>query len=819
MSIVMEGVVHDLRHFSRLCLRNRGFTVIAVITLALGIGATIAVFTIVNAILLRPLPYSNPSELVHFTYVTPQRAFSAASATKFNIWMQLTGTVTNVSAHMFGVVNVMGTDEPEQVPSGLVSADFFRLLGAPILLGRAFSSGDDRPGAERVAVISHSLWQRHFNADRNVIGRAISLNGNPHVVIGVIDDFDAAPLRSYTGTPEIWLPLEIDPDSIDHGNYFGVLARLSPGVTLEAARTRVRGSADEFRRRFPGVIGPADSFGLLPMQEVLVGDSQTPLRVLAVAVALLLLTACGNVATLLLARGSTRGGEIAIRSAVGASRRRILRQLLTESVMLAAVGGALGLVLGTIGIDAMLAVTPANLTWLGSNGVSIRPDVSVVIFALTVSVLTGVIFGVAPSLTLSRNSIDTGLRRLRQPGQTRLRSVLVVSQTAIAVVLLIGAILLMRSLVAMRAVNTGFDSGNVMTMRMSLAGPKFVTTGALNGLVQGGVERIRAIPGVLAAGASFGLPLEDDMGLRFAINGRPLDGAYHGTAGWRMVSPEYFDVFKIPLIRGHGFTKRDRAGTPGVIISETMARQFWPNSDPLLDQLIIGRGLGPAFDETPRQIIGISRDVRDGALNRAPQPVMYVSLAQLSDGITAINAALQPLAWVVRTQASPYAFSAAIADSLRQSSGGLPVARVRSMDDVLSESVSAPRFNTLILAVFSASALLLAMIGIYGLMSYSIQQRDKELAIRLALGAAPGSLQRMLLGHAASLAITGLVIGLSASAGLTRLLTALLFGVTASDPFTLITVSALLCASATLAAWFPVRRVGRVAPITALRLD
>jgi putative ABC transport system permease protein len=528
----------------------------------------------------------------------------------------------NVSVYTFGVVNVIGASESEQISSGLASSEFLRLLGAPLLLGRGFAPGEDRPGAERVAVIARSLWERRFGADPGVIGRAISLNGDPHAVIGVLGDFDATALRSYTGAPEIWLPIEIDPNSSDHGNYFGAMGRLAPGVTLEAARAGVRASGDEFRRRFPGVMRPADAFGLLPMQDVLVGDSRTPLRMLAAAVALLLLTACGNVATLLLARASVRGGEMAVRSAVGASRGRIVRQLLTESVMLAGAGGALGLVLGKVGVDGILAMTPTNLTWLGSSGVMIRSDLSVVIFALVVSVVTGVIFGLAPALGVSRsNGSPASVRRGSHPGQTGLRSVLVVSQTAVAVVLLIGASLLMRSLVAMRTVDAGFDPTNVMTMRLSLAGPGFATTAAVDRLVQSGVERVRSIPGVVAAGASFGLPLEDDIGLRFVISGRPLAGPFHGMGGWRMVSPGYFDVFKIPVVRGRSFTGRNVAGAPGVvIISETLAKQFWPDSDPLLDQLIIGRGLGPAFDQAPRQIIGVARDVRDGALSCAFSP-------------------------------------------------------------------------------------------------------------------------------------------------------------------------------------------------------
>jgi predicted permease len=397
----METVVQDFRYSLRLCQRNPGFTSIIVVTLALGIAATIAVFSVVHAVLLRPLPYPNPNELVAFTYVTPQSSLPAASSTKFGIWRQLTDTVRNVSAYTFGVANVIGSGDSEQVASGLVSAEFFQLLGAPVLVGRTFVAGEDRPGAERVAVISRSLWQRRFASDPSIAGRTISLNGEPHVIVGVLGDFDAAALRSYTGTPEVWLPLEIDPNSTDHGNYFSALARLAPGVTLEAARARVRSSGDEFRRRYPGVMPPADAFGLQPMQEVLVGGARTPLSVLTGAVALLLLTACVNVATLLLARATSRGGEMVVRFAVGASRSRMLRQLLTESMVLAVLSGGLGLVVGMVGIDA-LAAMPNDLTWLGSTEVALRPDRSIVIVALVVSVATGQNFGLAQALIEAR---------------------------------------------------------------------------------------------------------------------------------------------------------------------------------------------------------------------------------------------------------------------------------------------------------------------------------------------------------------------------------------------------------------------------------
>jgi putative ABC transport system permease protein len=824
LGTAMETVSRDLLYFLRLCRRSPGFTAVAVATLAVGMGAAIAVFSVVNAVLLRPLPFPNPTELVVFTSVTPEATLPAASATKFNLWTQLTGTFRNVSAYTFGVVNVMGDGESEQVASGLASAEFFQLLGAPLLLGRAFVVGEDRPGAERVAVISRSLWARRFASNAGIAGQTISLNGDPHVIIGVLGDFDASALRSYTGPPEVWLPLEIDPNSTDQGNYFGAVARLAPGVTLDAARARVLESGDEFRRRYPGVMRPADAFGLLPMQEVLVGDARAPLRVLMGAVALLLLTACGNVATLLLARASARGGEMMVRAAVGASQGRLFLQLLTESIVLAVAGGALGLAVGVIGIDALVAMTPSSVTWLGPADVGHWPARSVVIFAFLMSAGTTVIFGLAPALAVARasgGSFQTmTLRRGGHRGHARLRSVLVVSQVAMAVVLLSGATLLLRSLVAMRSVDTGFDPTHVMTMRMSLVGPQFATTEALDRLVRSGLERVRSIPGVVAAGASFGLPLEDDLGLRFVISGRPLDGSYHGMGGWRMVSPGYFDVFKIPVLRGRGFSERDRAGAPGVvIISETLARQFWPDSDPLVDRLVIGRGLGPAFDERPRQIIGIARDVRDSALNLAPRPLMYVPLAQLSDGITAINAARQPLAWVVRTQGAPDGAIAPIVAGLRRSSAGLPIVRVRSMDDVLTQSVSGPAFNTVILTSFGSAALLLAIVGVYGLMSYSIEQRTTEIGIRLALGSAPSAIQWLIARQAAWLALAGLVIGLLGAAGLTQFLSSLLFGVTRSDPLTIVVVSCVLCVGLAAATWYPVRRAGRVAPIIALRSE
>ncbi|MGH9693750.1 MAG: ABC transporter permease, partial [Bryobacteraceae bacterium] len=525
--------------------------------------------------------------------------------------------------------------------------------------GRTFTPEEDLPNGGHVVVLSNGLWKRRFGGDPGIVGKAISLGNQPYTVVGIL-------ASSFVTDPaaDLWLPFQFDPNSNDQAHYFIAAARLKPGVTLGMAKAQMQLAADQFRRTYPGVLRPKDGFGVQKLQDAIVSDVRSSLFVLIGAVSFVLLIACANVANLLLVRANGRRREIAIRAAVGAGRMRIVRQLLTESVLLSLVGGVFGLILGMVGVRALLAINPGNIPRIGEHGAAVTLDWRVLAFTLAVALLTGILFGLIPALEATRSDLsatlkESGGRAGTSFRQNKARSVLVVSEMALALVLLIGAALLIRTFIALRAVDPGFDAHNVLTMQMSLTGPRFEKTAGVAQLARDGIERIESLPGVEAAGTTCCLPLEGGFGLPFTILGRPLtNGPYHGGGGWMTVSPRYFDVFKIPLMRGRSFTLRDDGNAPGVVIlNQAMAHQYWPKSDPLKDRIVIGKGVGPEFDEPARQIVGVVADVRDGGLNRNPRPTMYIPLAQVPDGVTALNARIGPIAWIVRTRVSPHSLT------------------------------------------------------------------------------------------------------------------------------------------------------------------
>jgi predicted permease len=816
----------DLRYALRMLAKNPGFTVAAVLTLALGIGANTAVFSVVNTVLLKPLPYPDPDRIVMFLLTSPQGSGPGASATKFNVWREKTDAFQDVSAYRIGVVNLTGGSYPEQIHSGQVTADFLRLFGAPVTRGRTFTAEEDSPKAGRVAVISDGLWKRHFGGDPQIIGKNISLSGEPYEVIGIIGaSFDS---EKFDPVPDVWIPFQIDPNSTDQAHYFVASGRLKPGVTLSRANEQLQLAADEFRRKFPGsaALGPKDGFSVKLLQEATVDNVRSSLHILLGAVSFVLLIACANVANLLLVRATARTREIAIRSAVGAGRGRIIRQLLTESVVLSITGGALGLILGMVGIRALLIVNPGNIPRIGDRGSLVALDWRVVVFTILVSVITGILFGLIPALRISRIDLSTTLKESSGRSgtgfrQNRARALLVVSEMALALILLVGSALLIRTFIALRSVNPGFDPHNVLTMRMSLTGPRFEKAVGVDQLIRDGVQRVSALPGVLVASAACCVPLEGGYGLPFIIVGRPLDGPSHGGGSWLTVSPGYFSAFKIPMLRGREFTDQDDAGGPAVaIINDEMARKFWPNGDPLNDRILIGKGVGPEFEaDPPRQIIGVSGSVRYGGLDRDPGPTMYIPEAQILDGVNALNVRISPLAWVIRTRVEPYSLSTKIQEELRQASGGLPVATIRSMDEVVVRSTARQDFNMLLMSVFAGSALLLAAIGIYGLIAYSVQRRTQEIGIRMALGAESSNVRNMIVFQGMRLVLTGIAIGVAAAFGFARLIASFLFGVKAWDPVVFVTVPILLSAIALAAIWLPALRASRIEAIDALRYE
>src|SRR5262245_57480347 len=824
----MESFLRDLRQSLRMFAQSPAFTLAAVAALTLGIGANTAIFSVVNAVLLKPVNMPDPDRVVVFINTSPRgQGGPAASPAKFMHYRQQTEIVQNVSAFNTGVMNFTGGNFPEQLRSGRVSADFLKLVGAPFLLGRSFTADEDRPNGPKVAVISRSLWESRFNADSNIVGKSISLGNEPYTIVGVLNMFD---FREYGPTPQVWTLFQFDPNTADQGHYFQAMARLKPGVTVQQAYARLQASANDYRAKFPKAIGPQAGFGVLTIRDAIVrGDVKNSLFIYLGAVAFVLLIACANVANLLLVRATGRRREIAIRAAIGGSRGRIIRQLLTESVVLSLAGGLLGLFLGWAGIRALLSINTAGLPRVGAEGANVGLDWRVVAFTLAVSLATGILFGLIPALQSSKADLTTTLKESSGRSgsgfrQNKVRSVLVVIEVALALVLLIGSALLIRTAVALGRVDPGFDTHNVLTMRMSLKGAQFEKSQAVDQIVHNGVDRLKAIPGVVEASATCCVPLQGGYGLPFRIVGRPLaadsQGPYHGGAGWATVSPGYFEVFKIPVRRGRTFTDRDTAAsTRVVIINEAMAKQYWPNADPLADKLLIGQGVMREFAaETDRQIIGVVADTKAGGLDSDPQPQMWIPQSQVPDLANALNVSLTPVAWIVRTQLPPQSLSTQIQDTLRQTTG-LPVTDVESMDSIVSTSVSRQRFNMWVMSVFGGCALLLAAIGIYGLMAYSVEQRTQEIGIRLALGADTSEVRRMILVQGMRLAIVGVVIGLASAFGLARLIANLLYGVTARDPLVFVLVPAVLTLVALIGVWLPARKAIGVDPVVALRAE
>lgn len=820
----IEDGWRDLRFALRSLAKTPGFTAIAILVIAVGIGVNTAVFSVINTVLLKPLTYPDPQSLVELMNTGPHGSFPGANVPKFNIWHQQTGIFQQVAGYDWGGagLNLTGGDNPQQVEGIHVTADYFSMFGAPMIAGRTFTAAEDSPNGGRVVVLSYGLWKSRFGGNSKIVGTTIQIDGQPYLVVGVVGG-------SFVTDPpgDLWLPYQFDLNSQNMAHYFRVAARLKPGITLQQANAQLKLAADQFRRTYyAGALSPQEGFGSVSLQESIVGDTRSSLLILLGAVSFVLLIACANIANLLLARALARKRELATRAALGAGRGQIVRQLLTESLALSLTGGLLGLVLGFVGVRLLLSVSPSGIPRLGEHGSAVTLDLHILLFTLGISVLTGILFGLVPAISASRPNLVATLNESSSRSgigfrSGKLRSVLVVSEMALALVLVIGAALLIRTFLKLQAVDPGFDTHNVLTMAMSISGDRFQKTAGVAQVIRDGTERLKAVPGVSDAAAACCLPLQGGFGVPFDIVGRPKGNAPStGGAGYYSISWSYFDTFKIPLLRGRNFTEHDDGSAPGVVmINEAMARHYWPKGDPLKDRLVTGVGMGPVFVEPPRQIIGIVGDTHDGALNRDPRPTMYIPVAQMPDAETALNSRVAPLWWVIRSNTDPHTLVAPISAALREASGGLPVAHIRTMDEIRVRTTSRQRFNMLLLIIFGASGLLMAAIGVYGLMAYSVQQRTQELGVRMALGAQASNIRNMVLRQGMALALLGVVVGIGGAFWLTRFLASFLFGVKAWDPLAFVVTPLLLSGVALIAIWIPARRATRVDPMTALRLE
>ncbi|MCI0486738.1 MAG: ABC transporter permease [Blastocatellia bacterium] len=807
----MNNLFQDLRYAIRMLLKKPGFTVIAVLTLALGIGANTAIFTVVDAALLKGLPYEDPDRLFHLWETTPQKEYSQreASYPDYQDW-QKNQAFDSMAAYTGGMATMTGRGDPERVASPSATANFFSVLGVEALIGRTFQPGEDVPGAERVTVLTFGFWQRRFGGDPAILGQSLTLNGNNHIVVGVLPPSFQFALRQ----ADLWRPYQPSEMQLSRRFMHGtnVIARLKDGVTVEKAQAEMSAIGARIEQEHnqshagTGII-------LVPLQEEVVGDVKPVLFVLLAAVGFVLLIACANVANLLLVRSTARRKEMAIRAALGAGRSSLIRQLLTESLLLSIVGGIIGLLIAQWGVEALVAAIPEHqlntMPYLKGLGL----DSGILIFAASLSIATGIVFGLAPALQSSKTDLTEALkeggRASAASSRNRLRSLLVVTEIALALVLLVGAGLMMRSLMKLLEVDPGFKTENLLTMTVSLPSGKFTEASQVVEFHKQLISRVESLPGVTGAGTVNILPLIGGNTTRFYVEGEPVPPPGEETeSNLRTAGSNYFRVMGIPLIKGRHFDERDNVDAPGVlIVNKTLADRVLPGRD------IVGRRLAfSGFNIPPVEVVGVVGDVKITGLDDEIKPVIYSPFQQGPSLTTSL---------VVRTGSDAANLAAAIRSELRSMEPDITLFAVRTMEEMIAVSPATfmRRYPALLIGVFAAVALLLASIGIYGVISYSVGQQTHDIGVRVALGARTSDIIGMVMKQGAGLAVAGVALGLAGAFAVTRLLESMLFEVSATDPVTFALVPALLIGVALLACYIPARRAAKVDPMVALRYE
>jgi predicted permease len=810
---MIDSLLKDIRYGARSLWKRPASTVVALVTLALGIGVNTAIFSAVDSILLRPLPLKDPDRLVSIWEQGLAQGVNqneVAPANFFDLRTQ-TQSFEGIGAHGPQDLNLTGDGEPERLNGELVSANVLSLLGVEPALGRSFVANEDQPGQEHVVVLSDALWQRRFNRDPSIVNRNITLNGESFTVVGVMPRGFFFPERE----TELWIPWAMEPEQAsgrgDH--YLRLVARLKPGATLQQANADVAAIGGRLAAEYPKT-NEGLSFIVNTLHQDYVGDLRLPILIMFAAVGLVLLIACANVANLLLAQATTRRKEIAIRIALGARRWTIVRQLLIESLMLASIGGVLGVFGALWGVQALGKLLPDTLSKLQTVNV----DARVLLFTLGVSLLTAIVFGGVPAILAARAKPGHTLSDVARDaaGGTSgryVRRILVVSEVALAVVLLVGAGLLIRTFQLLRQVNTGFSTENVLTMRMVLPMPKYGKPEARRAFYDQVLQRIQEVPGIESAGMISFLPLSfSGMNFSFSVEGQASPGDMKlPFALYRVVSPDYFRAMQIPLQRGRFFDSRDTFDSPPVImISRRLAEQYWPGEDPTGKRLKIG----PLDSPNPwLTVIGVISDVRQAGLYGDPRMDIYAPYAQER------RAFIAPRDLVLRTKGDAASVAAAVRQAVWSVDKDQPVSHVRTMDQVFAAAISQERFQALLLGLFAALALVLACVGLYGVISYAVAQRTHEIGVRMALGAQPFDVLRLVLRQGMGLTIAGLIVGIGIGLVAARVLSDLLYGVTPRDPLTFVGVPALLLLVAFLACYIPARRATRIDPLVALRYE
>jgi len=814
----MQAWLQDIRYALRQLRRSPGFTIVAILTLALGLGANSAIFSVIDAVLLRPLPYHAPSRLVAVKPTEPGRRDDiGVSYPTFLDWRSRNDVFDGLSVFRQDDFILTGRGEAAHLTGAVVSASLFSVLGIPPAMGRNFILDEDKPsGTGLPIIVSHSLWQNRFGSDPKIVGQTLTLDGQTFAVVGVMPAGFQFPVQR---TPvEFWTTIALDSQPVNGSPpmtaqrgaaYLDVIARLKPQVTLQTAHTEMAGIQTGLNRQYPE--NRPKGISLVLEADAVVGDMRLGLYILLGAVGLVLLIACANLSNLLLARATTRSKEISVRTALGATRWMIVRQLLAESVLLATVGAIAGLALAAWGIKFLTALAPADLPRITESGLNLQ----VLIFTALVALFTGILFGLVPALQAAKPELATSLKEggrsgTETLGRSRLRSVLIVAETALAIVLLVGAGLLLRSLVGLGRVDPGFAKDHVITFGLDLPGryghPERVA------FYRSLLEQIRATPGVRSASAAFPLPMSaDDVNTSFDVEGRPMRQSERPVTTLHIIDRDYFHTLGVPLLSGREFTPQDDAkgATPAVIISQRLAKQVFPGED------AVGRRIKPGISsgdsgEPMRVIVGVVGDVKGEGVGAPAILESYVPYAQLS---------FAPMSVLVRTQVPPGSMVPTLTGEVQSLDRTLPLLHVKTMDEYVDDSIVGTRFEAFLLGAFGILAFLLTAVGLYGVISYTVAQRTREMGIRLALGADRNAILAMVVKNGTLLAGAGVVIGLAAAFLLTRLMASLLFGVGPKDPITFFCVPVVLIMVAILASYIPARRAAKVDPMVALRYE